>query len=152
MSGSIVVTLQLLATFCAAIFAGAALYISLVEHPVRLRLDVAAALAQWVPSYERATLMQAPLAVAACLSAAAAWFLGGGALWLLAALLIGAVVPFTFLVIMPTNKALLDMGRDRSAQETRTLLVKWGQLHAVRTVLSIVATLLLLSGLYGFRL
>jgi uncharacterized membrane protein len=73
--------------------------------------------------------------------------LGGGTLSILAALLIGAVVPFTFVAIMPTNKALLALGRDPSSQETRTLFVKWGRLHAVRTILSIVATVLLLCGL-----
>src|SRR3989442_11511733 len=33
-------------------------------------------------------------------------FLGGGAAWLIAALLIGAVVPFTLIVIKPTNDKL----------------------------------------------
>ena len=149
MLGSVLVGLQLLATLCAAIFAGAALYSNLVEHPVRLRLDMATAVAQWAPSYERATLMQAPLAIVASLAAAAAWLLGGGTLWVFAALLIGAVVPFTFLAIMPTNKALLVLGPDSSSEETRTLLVRWGHLHSVRTILSMVATVLLLFGLYG---
>jgi uncharacterized membrane protein len=63
--------------------------------------------------------------------------------------LIGAVVPFTFVAIMPTNKALLAAGRDPASRETRALLVKWGRLHAVRTILSIVATVVLLFGLYG---
>ena len=144
-----IVGLQFLAIFCAAIFAGAALYISLVEHPVRLHLDTSAAFAQWAPSYERATFMQAPLAIVASLSAAIAWFLGSGSLWLVAAVLIGAVVPFTFAAIMPTNKALLAPERDHSSPETRALLVKWGRLHDVRTILSIVATVLLLCAVYG---
>ncbi len=51
-----------LAVSCTALFAGAALYINLVEHPARMELDTAAAVAQWAPSYHRATFMQAPLA------------------------------------------------------------------------------------------
>jgi hypothetical protein len=73
-------TLQFIATFCAAIFAGAALYINFVEHPARLSLDTAAAVAQWAPSYQRATLMQAPLAVVGFLAALGVWLLGGGAM------------------------------------------------------------------------
>jgi hypothetical protein len=48
---------EFFAVFCAAIFAGAAIYISLVEHPARMSLDTRIAVAQWAPSYRRATLM-----------------------------------------------------------------------------------------------
>ena len=57
------VAAEFLAILCAAVFAGAAIYINLVEHPARMSLDTRAAAAQWAPSYQRATLMQAPLAV-----------------------------------------------------------------------------------------
>jgi hypothetical protein len=141
--------LQFLATFCAAIFAGAALYINLVEHPARLSLDTSAAVAQWAPSYQRATLMQAPLAVVASLAALGAWLLGGGVAWLVAGVVIGSVVPFTLFGIMPTNHELLAPARDRASPETRKLLQKWGRLHGVRSVLSVLATVLMLVKLLG---
>ena len=46
---------------------------------------------------------------------------------MIAALLVGAVVPFTFLGIMPTNNKLLTPGRDLSSTETRDLLIRWGK-------------------------
>lgn len=46
------------------LFAGAALYISLVEHPARLGLADGPLLAQWQPSYKRAQPIQSGLAVA----------------------------------------------------------------------------------------
>lgn len=61
--------LELIATVCAGLFAGAAIYINLVEHPARLEGGTAAALAQWRPSYRRATIMQASLAVVGSVSA-----------------------------------------------------------------------------------
>ena len=67
-------------------------------------------------------------------------WMGGGVGWAIAALLIGAVVPFTFLGIMPTNHKLLAPGRDLAWAETRALLEAWAKLHAVRTVLSVLAT------------
>jgi Domain of unknown function (DUF1772) len=59
--------------------------------------------------------------------------MGAGLGWLVAAVLIGAVVPFTVIGIMPTNHTLLAPGRDLGSAETRTLLERWGHLHAVRT-------------------
>jgi hypothetical protein len=134
--------LQFVATLCAAIFAGAALYINLVEHPVRMGLATNLAAQQWAPSYRRATWMQAPLALLSLITGVLAGLMGGGVAWLIAAILIGAVVPFTFIVIMPTNHKLLAPDRDLSSAETRVLLENWGKLHAVRTGLSLLATVL----------
>ena len=99
--------LKFVATFAAALFAGAALYINVAEHPARMTLDTRFAAAQWAPSYRRATWMQAPLALFSLAAGVASWLLGGGLGWGVAALFIGAVVPFAFFGIMPTNNGLL---------------------------------------------
>ena len=49
------------------------------------------------------------------------------------------VVPFTLLVILPTNKRLLDPALDRGSHEAADLLVRWGHLHAGRSAMSMVA-------------
>jgi hypothetical protein len=139
--------LQFLATLCAALFAGAAIYINAAEHPARMDLDTRSAALQWAPSYKRATWMQAPLAIVSFLTGVGAWLLGGGLVWLVAALFIGAVVPITFIVIMPTNQQLLSPGRDLGSEDTRRLLERWGKLHGVRSVASGIATMLMLWGL-----
>jgi uncharacterized membrane protein len=125
---------------CCTVFAGAALYINLVEHPARMGCDTRTAAMVWAPSYKRATAMQAPLALLSFFAGVAAWLLGGGIMWLIGAVLIGLVVPFTFIGIIPINNQLLDPGRDLTSNETRGLLEKWGRLHAVRTVLSLIAS------------
>jgi hypothetical protein len=131
--------LEFLATLSAGIFTGAALYITVAEHPARLLCDTRCAALQWAPSYKRATLLQAPLAVLSLLTGVLAWLFGAGRLWLIAAVCIGLVVPFTLLVIVRTNNRLLEAGRDLASDETRALLVRWGTLHAVRTWLSLMA-------------
>jgi hypothetical protein len=133
---------QLLSTLCCTLFAGAAIYINLVEHPVRMGCDTKIAATIWAPSYKRGTLMQAPLAILSFLTGVAAWLLGAGIMWLAGAVLIGLVVPFTFIVIMPANNALLAPGRDLTSEETRALLQKWGKLHAIRSLLSLVASVI----------
>ena len=134
------ITLKFIAILTASVFAGAALYVNLAEHPARMTLDTKAAAMEWAPSYARATLMQAPLALASLVSGLASWLLGAGSGWAVAAILIGAVVPFTLLIIMPTNRALLAPGRDLASLETRALLMRWARLHAVRTVLGLAST------------
>ncbi len=54
-----------LATLACSLFAGAAVYITFVEHPARLSCGTEIAARQWAPSYKRATVMQVPLAVLA---------------------------------------------------------------------------------------
>ena len=133
---------QFICTFCSALFAGAALYINVAEHPARMGLETSVAAKQWAPSYRRATWLQAPLALLGFAAGLVAWLLGASVVWLVAALLIGAVVPFTFIAIMRTNNKLLAPDRDLASPETRALLETWGKLHAVRTSLSLVATVL----------
>ena len=133
-------TIQFVAVLCSALFAGAAIYINLVEHPARMGCGTELAVTEWAPSYRRATAMQVPLAVVSTVAGLVAWLMTGRILWLLGAILIFAVIPFTLLVIMPTNKLLLDPTRNRASAETRALLKKWGRLHAVRSLLSFLAS------------
>src|SRR5215470_11133778 len=100
--------LRNLAVLATALFSGAATYVSLVEHPARLRCSTEIALAQWRPSYQRGTVMQASLAIAGTLFGISAFLNGAGGIWLVSAILLGSVVPFTLVVIFPTNKRLED--------------------------------------------
>ena len=131
---------EFIAVLSCTLFAGAAVYINLVEHPARMCCDTKTAATVWAPSYKRATVMQASLAILSFLAGVVAGFLGGGILWVVSAVLIGLVVPFTFIAIMPTNHQLLAPGRDLGSSETRALLEKWGRLHAVRSALALVAS------------
>src|SRR5207244_12399107 len=84
---------------------------------------------------QAATWMQAPLALLSFLSGVVAWLMGAGTGWLVAAVLIGAVVAFTVIGILPTNHKPFAPGRDRGSTEARMLLERWGRLHAVRSAL-----------------
>jgi hypothetical protein len=136
--------LQSLAILTTALFTGAAVYVSVVEQPARLACPIDVAIAQWRPSYARGTVMQASLAVLGTLFGIAAGISSGAAVWIVAAFVLSAVVPFTLFVVWPTNKRLEDPTLDLSSAEARNLLVRWGNLHAVRTVISLAALLLML--------
>jgi hypothetical protein len=135
---------QFVAILSCTLFAGAALYINLAEHPARMQCGTELAATVFGPSYHRAAAMQVPLALAATVSALGSWWLNGSILWIAGALLIFAVVPFTLIVILPTNKRLLTTGIDRTARDTQLLLVRWGRLHALRTIASLSASVIFL--------
>jgi hypothetical protein len=130
---------KILAVTSCGIFSGAALYVTLVEHPARMECGTQLAATQFGPSYRRAAIMQALLTVVGSLLAALVWVRGGSAAWLAGAALFVSIVPYTLLVILPTNKRLLDTSLDRSSLHTRALLVRWSYLHVVRTVVGLVA-------------
>ena len=110
-----------------------------------MQCGVALAVTQFAPSYERAALMQASLAVVGSGSAAAAWLMGSSLSWLIGGIFLAAVIPFTLFVIFPTNKQLLDPSLDKSSQLAGQLLTRWGRLHAVRSALSFIAFVVFLA-------
>ena len=135
---------ELLATLSSGLFAGASVYINLVEHPARMQAGTDVALSEFAPSYHRATVTQVSLASVGFLGALVAWFLRSDSRWLAGGGLLVSVIPFTALAILPTNKQLLDPSTANDLDLAERLLTRWGRLHAVRSVLSLAALLLFL--------
>src|SRR6202040_4354202 len=94
-------TIGLLALTVAAIFTGAALYVSVVEQPARLLLDDRALLTEWKPSYKRGAAMQAPLALLGGLLGLIAWWETSHSGFLIGAIAILAPWPRTLIGIKP---------------------------------------------------
>jgi len=135
---------EFIAVLMCALFTGAAVYITFIEHPARMQCGVEIAATQFVPSYRRATVMQATCAALGLLASFAAWLAGASFCWLIAGVVLGSVIPFTLIAILPTNKRLLNSTLNRRSVEAERLLERWGRLHAVRSILSGIALLLFL--------
>jgi uncharacterized membrane protein len=138
------VALQALTLLSAALFTGGALYVSLVEHPARMRLPPAAAVEQFRVSYRRAAPWQAATAILSAVCGVLASMAGGSWTWSMGGLLVGAAVPFTLIVIMPANKRLLDEETTDDG-ERRRLLTRWSRLHWVRSVCGTAGLLVLIA-------
>ncbi|MBL6080987.1 DUF1772 domain-containing protein [Belnapia sp. T18] len=143
--------LGLVALVTAALFAGAATYISIVEHPARMSLEDAPLLVQWQLSYKRALPIQAGLAMLGGAAGLLAWYNSREWQWMAGSLLLIANWPFTMLVIMPVNKRLMAMTPQEAGAGSRGLLRRWGDLHGVRSVLGSAASLLLAWGFLATR-
>jgi hypothetical protein len=135
---------EFVAVLACGLFTGAAVYISLVEHPARMQCGVEIAVTEFAPSYRRASIMQATLAALGLLSSIAAWLAGATFWWVVGGVMLGTVIPFTLIVILPTNRQLLSSSIDKRSEQTERLLARWGTLHAWRSLLGGVALVLLL--------
>src|SRR4028118_457802 len=133
--------LEIMATLSAGLFAGAAIYIDLAEQPARRQIDTSAAWAEWRPSYKRAAVVQPLLAGVGFLSAVAAGLMGASVWWLVGGVLLVAVIPYTLVVVFPTNNKLLDPAIEKDPDLVRRLLVRWGRLHTVRSIMSLATFL-----------
>jgi hypothetical protein len=133
-----------LAPTIAAVFTGAATYINIAEQPARLQLDDCSLLAEWKPAYKRGYVMQARLAIVGGLFGLAAYFIAPDWRWVLGAVVLLANWPYMFYAIMPINRRLMDTPPEAATAETRRMLKRWGTLHAGRSALGLVATLMFL--------
>jgi hypothetical protein len=84
---------QFVAVTAALLFAGAATYVSLSEHPARMECGTLLATTVFGPSYRRAAVMQVILALAATVGGVGAWVMGAPRAWLVGAVVVFAVVP-----------------------------------------------------------
>ena len=131
-----------LALVVAALFTGAAVYINVAEQPARLALDNWALLTEWKLAYKRGTAMQASLVVIGFVLGLFAWGQAGDWRWLLGAVVLVANGPYTALGVMPTNRQLMTFEPTTAGPQSRTLVQRWGNLHAVYSALGALACLI----------
>ena len=133
-----------LALTTAAVFTGAAIYINIAEQPARLQLDDRSLLAEWKPAYKRGYMMQASLVIVGGFLGLIAYFSAFDWHWLVGTVVLLANWPYRITVIMPTNRRLMNTAPEAASAETRRLIEQWGILHAGRSALGLIATLIFL--------
>jgi len=137
--------LLLVALLAATLFTGAALYITLVEHPARLSLAEGPMLTQWQQSYRRALPIQSMLALVAGLGALGAGWVSGSGLAVAGGVAMLANWPFTLAALLPINRRLSPAMAGAGDGHSHQLLLRWGRLHDVRSLLGVAGVLLLLG-------
>lgn len=127
---------EFLALFLCGTFFGAAVYISIAQHPATMATGIPFAAQFFPPMYGLAAPMQIVCALGGTVAGGVQWFLGGSYLWLVGAVLLLFVIPFTLFVLKPINDQLLDTTATRSDAETEALLNQWAPRHWVRSIAS----------------
>jgi uncharacterized membrane protein len=133
---------EVVATLACGIFFGAALYISVVQHPATLEAGAAFANRFFAPMYRRAAVLQVGAAILGTAAGVQAWLHGSGPEWLAGAIALFAVMPFTVIFMLPLNAKLVAA----EPAGVEALLRRWASLHLVRTVLSAVAFVAFAAG------
>ena len=142
--------LAIAALVFATLFTGAALYISLVEHPARFGLADGPLLAQWQPSYKRALPIQSGLAIAGGAAGLIVGYLSTDWRWYAGSIVLLANWPFTVVVIFPVNKRLMAMQESEAGSASRAMLLQWGKMHNVRSALGVATVLLFVAAMASF--
>ena len=119
----------LFALIFSSAFAGAALYLNLVEQPARLALDDSSMMREWAPSDRRGFALLGGLALLTALAGLAAFAQGSDIRWLLGGLIALASWPYVYFVIVPLNNRLLAAAPGQPAADSREIVTFWGLLE-----------------------
>eukprot|EP01132_Coremiostelium_polycephalum_P009265 gene9265-11357_t len=151
--------------FTIGLFAGSAFNISYTAMKIvkkYLTKDSRISLFIWRDTYQTAAPIQASLAMVASISSGLAFYLTKNKLYLCTGLIMFSMFPFTKLVMHPQcNGPLLELAKEREDGEleykkregssydphVEALILKWGNLHLIRTVGSCAALALIISKL-----
>jgi hypothetical protein len=132
-----------IAVIFAAAFAGAAVYVSWVEQPARLKLDDQALLSEWGPSDQRGVALLAGFALASAIAGFLAWFESQDVRWVFGALIVISTWPYAFFVMAPLNNQILSLrGPDVSA--ARALVRQWGLIESGFAAIGVLAVAMFL--------
>lgn len=142
-------TFKVVATLSCGIFAGAALYATVVECPARMTHDSETAVKIWKPSFLKArSLMSKLVVISTGSSVAAFWCSNQRRLneWLLAGGLMFSLLPLTVLTMLPINNELMETEKciDNGNVFIVDKLNAWSNRLAVKTVVSV--------GAFGFMI
>ncbi len=138
---------ELLSTLSAGLFAGAAIYISVVEHPARIRCGIEAALTVFKSSYKKGAPFMGSTLLIGIVCAIAAWRATSNAWWIVGAGLLLFPIPYTIAFILPVSKRLLDLSPHGNDETASKLLRRWAALHSLRSLIGLAAFITFLAQL-----
>lgn len=120
------------------LFSGASVYINVAEHPARMECGTQLATTVFPKSYARASVLQISYVLLTSASGVLAYYSTKDVCFLFTAGGMFSIIPYTMLLMMPTNKKLMQAAKDQAfSPATNGMLVSWNQRHLVRSVVSI---------------
>lgn len=136
---------QNVALFCCALFAGAATYVSLVEHPAMEEGGTELADAYILASHPRPAIFQASFGVVGALAGILAGLAGGAIWWLAAGAILGAAALLQLFAVLPLTRRLDEIDLRADPKGALLVISRLTKLHAGLTLAALVALALLIQ-------
>lgn len=133
---TIIQALEISSIVLVGILTGASLYSSMVEIPIRAKTSEEEQLKNWRLVFPKASKLLIIIGNIAMVLVLITWYLTGNMGWLMGAIPLIILIPFTVIFIFKTNAELTSL---TDLTEVSTLIKNWGKLHNVRTILSIIS-------------
>src|SRR3989454_10991838 len=120
---------QNIALFCCALFAGAATYVSLVEHPRLDEGEAELADTTLVAAHPRPAIFQAALGVVGSLAAMLAGSAAGAMWWLAGGAVLGAAAVWQGFAVLPLVRRLSPKKGGAEPRKVAQNIARPGELH-----------------------
>lgn len=121
---------------------GSTLYSSLVEIPVRQRMNEEGQIQNWRLVFEKAHGLSKVSGLIACILSLMIWYFTSNILWMVCSCTLFVILPYTTLLMSKINDALLQ---SESSIGLSVYIRKWDKLHHGRTFLCLISFIIAIS-------
>jgi hypothetical protein len=136
---------QNVALFYCALFAGAATYVSLVEHPTMDEGGTQLANAYVLASHPRPAIFQTCFGVIGALAALLAGSAGGAMWWLAGGMVLGAATLLQLFAVLPLTRRLTGIDPRADPKGAGEMIARLAKLHAVLSLAALAALFMFIT-------
>ncbi|HXM83802.1 MAG TPA: hypothetical protein VN929_17995 [Burkholderiales bacterium] len=136
---------QNVALFCCALFAGAATYVSLVEHPAMDEGGTELADTYVLASHPRPAIFQTSFGVIGSLAAMLAGLAGGTIWWLAGGMVLGAAALLQLLAVMPLTRRFTEIDARADPKSAAQMIARLVKLHATLSLAALASLFMFIA-------
>ena len=115
---------------------GIALTATVVVHPILTKAKKLTAIEVFKSFFDKTHVVVLVMSITVSVLALGVSIISDNWWWFGISLVMHLNGPYTIFFMMPLNRRLMDENVDPLSEQTRLDIIKWGGLHAVRTVLN----------------
>jgi len=133
---TIIQVLEISSIVSVGIVTGSTFYSSMVEIPIRTKTSEEEQLKNWRLVFPKASKLLKLFGNITMILILATWYLTGNAGWLIGAIPLFILIPFTAIFIAKTNDKIISLSDSTGVSST---IRGWDKLHHIRTILTIIS-------------